>query len=91
MALGVDRARGASTVCGGRGSGGDNGGEAGPGEPQARPGDRTGVTFASPTQKSGGTTPGTVPPAGQGVAAAGWQGHTWEKAWLLQRGLSFLE
>lgn len=92
MALGVDRAGVASTVHSGRGVRGTRAVRQGPGNPRLRPGDRIGVTFASPTQKSGGVTPATVAPlAGQGEAAVGWKSHTWEKAWLLQRGLSFLE
>lgn len=58
---------------------------AGPGNPRLGPGARVKVTIASPTQKCRAMTPGLPRQLWAGGA------HTWEKAWLLQRGLSFLE
>lgn len=64
----------------------------GPGNPGLGPGVGVGATFASPTQKSGAMTPEPVTPqSGLGGQRPMGGAHTWEKAWLLQRGLSFLE
>lgn len=63
----------------------------GPGNPRLGPGVGVGLTSASPTRKSGGTTPETVtPPAGQGEAAVGWRGSHMGEGMALAKGFVLL-